>query len=400
MAEGAGSVWNPGSWHWESKTYTQAMKGMVADGLAAVAVSHDGIDARVTKVKSVTGDAEINIRKGKKLAVFEVAAKAEYEAWTGEALEKGTLEIVEVYQDDMDEDFDVRFAVTHPADGLNTRALRVGPLAEAVRAVIRHFANKLPDMDGGEAALAEAKERRAAERAIAEAAEAAARARAAEVARLQKLEADALAETVAHRMALAEAKKTKEAEDAAPEVAASAARAAGLAADASAAASAATGAGAAAEAAPEGASVWNKGGYHWEERDLTVWAKERLTALLMDVEIDVPGGLLTIVEVKEIKGDASSSMRKGAHIVFYEFKMKLAWEGEIVDGEGGVKATGDGEVEIEKFDQEDDLDHVKITVKAASDKRADAGLGRQMKMIGEPLIREALKTFVGELRVR
>ncbi len=51
----------------------------------------------------------------------------------------------------------VRFAVTHPADGLNTRALRVGPLAEAVRAVIRHFANKLPDMDGGEAALAEAK---------------------------------------------------------------------------------------------------------------------------------------------------------------------------------------------------------------------------------------------------
>mmetsp|Transcript_14060 Transcript_14060/g.53381 ORF Transcript_14060/g.53381 Transcript_14060/m.53381 type:complete len:234 (-) Transcript_14060:54-755(-) len=233
-------------------------------------------------------------------------------------------------------------------------------------------------------------------------------------------------------MALAEAKKTKEAEDAAPEVAASAARAAGLAADASAAASAATGAGAAAEAAPEGASVWNKGGYHWEERDLTVWAKERLTALLMDVEIDVPGGLLTIAEVKEIKGDASSSMRKGAHIVFYEFKMKLAWEGEIVDGEGGVKATGDGEVEIEKFDQEDDLDHVKvsgrgqiapflgrfqgtaasrgcdsclplspqITVKAASDKRADAGLGRQMKMIGEPLIREALKTFVGELRVR
>lgn len=56
MAEGAGSVWNPGSWHWESKTYTQAMKGMVADGLAAVAVSHGGIDARVTKVKSVTGD--------------------------------------------------------------------------------------------------------------------------------------------------------------------------------------------------------------------------------------------------------------------------------------------------------------------------------------------------------
>ena len=145
-----------------------------------------------------SSQAEINIRKGKKLAVFEVAAKAEYEAWNGEAVERGTLEIVEVYQDDMDEDFDVswlrtgpecaagghrcpnwpqhsmfidsrrtsqrvrasaqvRFAVTHPVDGLNTRALRIGPLAQAVRAVVRQFANKLPDMDGGEAALAEAK---------------------------------------------------------------------------------------------------------------------------------------------------------------------------------------------------------------------------------------------------
>lgn len=34
-------------------------------------------------------------------------------------------------------------------------------------------------------------------------------------------------------------------------------------------------------------------------------------------------------------------------------------------GEGGVKATGDGEVEIEKFDQEDDLDHVKVSARPA-----------------------------------
>jgi len=41
-----------------------------------------------------------------------------------------------------------------------------------------------------------------------------------------------------------------------------------------------------------------------------------------------------------------------------------------------------------------------ITVKAASSKRADEGLGRQMKMQGEGPIREALKAFVVELRDR
>ena len=81
MAEGAGSVWNPGSWHWESKTYTQAMKGMVADGLAAVAVSHDGIDARVTKVKSVTGDVSTRCSFGE-IGLLQPAASLSQECRT------------------------------------------------------------------------------------------------------------------------------------------------------------------------------------------------------------------------------------------------------------------------------------------------------------------------------
>lgn len=40
-----------------------------------------------------------------------------------------------------------------------SRALRTGLLSDAVRRVIRDFAAKLPDMDGGEAALAEIKVR-------------------------------------------------------------------------------------------------------------------------------------------------------------------------------------------------------------------------------------------------
>jgi len=125
--------------------------------------------------------------------VFEVAIKAEYEAFkTGDegTAEKGSLRVFEVYQDDIEDDFEVRtrgggitavlrcqapacqrplpsprrppqvrFAVTKAADGVDGRAACRGPLAAAVRGVVRDFAAKLPEMDGGEAALAEAKVR-------------------------------------------------------------------------------------------------------------------------------------------------------------------------------------------------------------------------------------------------
>jgi hypothetical protein len=55
--------------------------------------------------------AEINIRKGKKLPVFELAFKAEFavSASSEEGKpETGKLHIFEVYQDDIGEDFEVR----------------------------------------------------------------------------------------------------------------------------------------------------------------------------------------------------------------------------------------------------------------------------------------------------
>lgn len=54
--------------------------------------------------------AEINIRKGKKLPVFELAFKAEYGITAADTAkpEMGKLHIFEVYQDDVSEDFEVR----------------------------------------------------------------------------------------------------------------------------------------------------------------------------------------------------------------------------------------------------------------------------------------------------
>jgi hypothetical protein len=58
--------------------------------------------------RPLDSQAEINIRKGKKLAVFELSFKAEWEV-TNDAGEtaSGQAEVAELFQDDVDDDFEV-----------------------------------------------------------------------------------------------------------------------------------------------------------------------------------------------------------------------------------------------------------------------------------------------------
>jgi activator of HSP90 ATPase len=61
---GAGSIWNPNSWHWEEKDYTSIAKTLIESKIASLTFSKDGIAITHT-CKSVKGDAQVNIRKGK-----------------------------------------------------------------------------------------------------------------------------------------------------------------------------------------------------------------------------------------------------------------------------------------------------------------------------------------------
>ena len=61
-----------------------------------------------TSKESRTLQAEINIRKGRKFPVFELGFKAEWEVINGEeAKATGKVEVTELFQDDVDEDFEV-----------------------------------------------------------------------------------------------------------------------------------------------------------------------------------------------------------------------------------------------------------------------------------------------------
>ena len=57
-------------------------------------------------------------------------------------------------------------------------------------------------------------------------------------------------------------------------------------------------------------SIWNKGNWHWEERNYSDFAKEWLSKEFCTIEETIPHAKIQIYEVKELKGSASVTIRK------------------------------------------------------------------------------------------
>jgi activator of HSP90 ATPase len=104
----------------------------------------------ISDVKSCKAEASVNIRKGKKITVFEFTFKC---AWEGKVIDasgaeeacSGDIDVSEVMQDDLD-DFDVRVLLlkaTSNAIGVPCKELMRTAGAKAVRNAVRAFAAEL-----------------------------------------------------------------------------------------------------------------------------------------------------------------------------------------------------------------------------------------------------------------
>ena len=77
-------------------------------------------------------------------------------------------------------------------------------------------------------------------------------------------------------------------------------------------------------------SVWNQAGT-WEEKDVTVWAKETLKESLQTATFvfpdssPAPGALARVATVKKLDGHASFATVRGKKKYIYEFHMDLEW---------------------------------------------------------------------------
>jgi len=98
-------------------------------------------------------------------------------------------------------------------------------------------------------------------------------------------------------------------------------------------------------AVPAGSgSAWNKAGT-WEEKDVSAWAKETLTAKLMSVTYTLadsspaPGALCQITAVPTCDGHASFATVRGKKRYIYEFALALDWKFSIEDDAASGKMS-------------------------------------------------------------
>ncbi|EGR33359.1 hypothetical protein IMG5_055010 [Ichthyophthirius multifiliis] len=103
--QAAGSVWNVNSWHWEQKNYTSQANKILEEIFLSLNLEQDGIQIKHSKIKSITGDAEINVRKGKQILCYDFNIEVEFIGQNQEEECEGYYKVHGINPDD--DDFEV-----------------------------------------------------------------------------------------------------------------------------------------------------------------------------------------------------------------------------------------------------------------------------------------------------
>lgn len=109
------------------------------------------------------------------------------------------------------------------------------------------------------------------------------------------------------------------------------------------------------EERPDATNVNN---WHWTEKNAGPWSKDRLKELLTNFLIEQNGIDCKVSEVEKIDGEATANNRKGKLIFFYEWDIKLKWEGSLPGGSEVVK----GEIHIPNLSEENDVSEVDVGI--------------------------------------
>eukprot|EP01138_Halocafeteria_seosinensis_P013765 gb/GECG01014056.1/.p1 GENE.gb/GECG01014056.1/~~gb/GECG01014056.1/.p1 ORF type:complete len:379 (+),score=82.74 gb/GECG01014056.1/:1-1137(+) len=365
-SKGSGSVWNAGSWHWEEKNYTEWAHADIKDRIKGLlGESRDPIIV-VTDVPSVTGSAAVNIRKGKAIPVLELTIKGKWEVVENDntCMAEGMFTISDLMVDDIDGgDFEMKIEADKAksgAAGAQAKDLIEKKLRGKLQEKLLAFKNALVEKASGKETESYHEAQKSAP-------------------------PQETRQPIPNTAETTQASQTKPPQ---PQPISNTSTAQNESTSNS------------NHKDTAGGSVWNPNSYHWEEKSLTSWAKERVQGMFKNFDIDIPGGRITISEISDFHGEASVSIRKGKKLLFFEFEVKGEWEGEMVDGDGNVLATGDGQFHIPDLDQDTDIDdEMEIKVTAASDGGAnDIELKEKFRQHGVSKIRELFQQFVDELR--
>lgn len=135
----------------------------------------------------------------------------------------------------------------------------------------------------------------------------------------------------------------------------------------------------------------NVNGWHWEEKDVSSWAKGRINELLSDPCCTAQGGDSTTVaveKVESVEGDATLYNRKGVLKVLYDLKVSGKWTTDHKEKEDRTY----GDFKFELFDEDPEL---LVTVDSQS-----KGVHAYKSLFAEKAgsgIREQCRVFIKEM---
>ncbi|XP_068633917.1 activator of 90 kDa heat shock protein ATPase homolog 1 [Battus philenor] len=145
------------------------------------------------------------------------------------------------------------------------------------------------------------------------------------------------------------------------------------------------------EERPDATNVNN---WHWTEKNAGPWSKDRLKELLNNLIIAQNGIDCKVTEVEKVEGEASANNRKGKLIFFYEWDIKLKWEGRLAGASDVVK----GEVHIPNLSEENDVSEVDMTVTIKGSGEEAQRVKAFMHNVGRDEIRKQLNKYIKGLK--
>ena len=86
-------------------------------------------------------------------------------------------------------------------------------------------------------------------------------------------------------------------------------------------------------------SIWNNNNWFYEEKKYTSFAKEYLTTELCKLFVQKDDTYVRLYEVKEIKGEASVTIRKQKQIFLYDLEVEMYFDCHSVS-DPKIKCSG------------------------------------------------------------
>eukprot|EP00899_Mesostigma_viride_P015898 jgi/Mesvir1/24309/Mv10997-RA.1 len=145
----------------------------------------------------------------------------------------------------------------------------------------------------------------------------------------------------------------------------------------------------------------NINGWHWEERDLTPWAKKRIGELIESAGIRADMGVLEgyarVTDLKSFQGEVSVSTRKGnKKLHLFDACLTLGWEGSLPT-KSKAGEVFKGEIKVTEFANDTEVDEYGFSVSSdTSGEAQDALKAAVEKTRGQ--VFAMLEQFVKEFR--